>query len=373
MNMPNKSFISKLIAIAIISFITYFAITKVNDINNTISLFWRIMTPFFIGFGISYILNQPLESLKKRFKVKHGTGVAIIYLTLITIILIGASYFLPIIINNLISMSAEIPKGINQLNKLFQNIEWGPLETIVNQNMARLTKIISDISSFIINNLTGMLVSIGTGFMNIFFGMIISIYLLIDKDKLIKGFGELIYIFLGEEKGEDMMQLLDKANNVFSHYIIGLILEAIIVGIIATIVFTLTGVHYAVTLGFILCITNVIPYIGPFIGAIPAIGATLLYNPMLAVFVTVFIIVLQQFDANFIGPRIMNNLIGLDPIWIIFSITVGGGFFGFLGILLAIPTGAFIKIVLSQYLESYDKIHHNILAKSEEEENQQQS
>ncbi len=363
MNKLTKEHKYWLLRICLAVFLTYYAISKIDKVNALIGTFFAVMTPFFIGFGIAYILNQPMERLKKQFKIKHGLSVLIVYLSTIVIISLFSSYFIPIITGNIMTLSAEIPKGVNTLIAQVEKIDWGPLEKLVRENMPRIAEFITQFSNFIISNISGIMIKFGAAFMNIFFGIIISIYLLLDKEKLIASFKRTTFIFLGKKKGDTAIELFDEANAIFSHYIIGLIVEAIIVGIIATICFHFGGVRYAATLGFILCITNVIPYVGPVIGAIPAITATMLYNPILAIYVAVFIVILQQIDANFIGPKIMGNFIGLEPIWIIFSITIGGGFFGFLGILLAIPMGAFIKIVLTQYLERYDRKHHNIMDK----------
>jgi predicted PurR-regulated permease PerM len=108
------------------------------------------------------------------------------------------------------------------------------------------------------------------------------------------------------------------------------------------------GVRYAPILGLIICLTNMIPYFGAFIGAVPAVLATLMYDPIKAIWVAVFIIVLQQVDGNVIGPRVMGNYIGLEPIWIIFAIAFGGGFGGLLGMILAIPLGAVVKIIITR-------------------------
>ncbi len=125
-------------------------------------------------------------------------------------------------------------------------------------------------------------------------------------------------------------------------------------GCLAFIGLSILNVRYALVLAVIICFTNVIPYIGPFIGAVPAVVATLTYDPAKAFWVLIFILVLQQFDGNLIGPRVMGNYIGLAPIWIILSITIGGGFAGILGIILAIPTGAILKIVFTELVEKQE-------------------
>ncbi len=360
MNNQQKNFTYYIIIVAVAVFFTAFSIKQIESINAFIQQFINVLTPFFIGFGLAYVLGQPIKSLTKRFKLKHSMSLAVVYLSLIIIISLISAYLMPIVISNTITFANQLPNSVDKITNTFNNVDWGPLNTFIQSNINRIAELLTYISNFIFENLSNFLIGFGTAFMNIFFGIIISIYLLLDKDNLIKVLKKVTYITLGKHKGDVIKELAIEANDVFSHYIIGLIIESLTVGVLAYIGFKFMGVQYASTLAVIITVTNVIPYIGPFIGAIPAVTVTAFYNPMLALYIAIFIAVLQQIDANIIGPRIMGNFIGLSPIWIILSITVGGGLFGVLGVLLAIPTGALLKIIFTSLLNNYNKSHYNI-------------
>ncbi len=351
----KKTFIKVLTTICVAVFITAYAILQIDKINGLVSKFFLVLTPFIIGFAIAYILNMPISFIHKRFKLKYGLSILSMYLLLIIFISIFSAFVLPTVIESSYNLAVEISKGVGTLVRMVDKIDIAPIRAVLEGNINKIAEMLTNISNFIVINITSIFGTVAATFMNVFFGVIISIYMLIDKQKIIKLFKRIAVSLLGDQKGSDLIVHFREANVIFSNFISGLIVESVIVGIIAFIFFMLLGVKYAAVLALIITFTNVIPYVGPFIGAIPAITATLLYAPIKALWVAVFIAVLQQVDANFIGPRIMGNYIGLDPIWIILSITVGGGFFGVPGILLAIPTGAIIKITLSRMLQRREK------------------
>ncbi len=356
----EKSFISKLVAVCLAIFITAYAILQINTVNYLVLKMLDVLKPFVIGFAIAYILNKPIMFVHNRLKLKYGFSILSIYLVLLILLATFSAFVMPTIIDSGVSLALEISKGVGVLGNMVKNIDIKPVRTFLESNINKIAEGLTNISNFIVVNITSMFSAIAATFMNVFFGIIISIYMLIDKQKLVKLFKRTIIILFGQKRGDGLIKYFSEANLIFSSFISGLIIESLIVGIIAFIFFSLFNVKYAMILALVITFTNVIPYVGPFIGAIPAVTATLLYDPVKALWVAVFVAILQQVDANFIGPRVMGNYIGLDPIWIILSITIGGGFFGVPGILLAIPTGALIKIILSRKIEDYNDRHENI-------------
>ncbi len=346
----KKAFIKLLAIVCLAIFLTAYAIFQIDTINGLIIKSFSVMKPFIIGFAIAYILNMPISLVKKHLKLSDGLSILSVYLLLIIFISVFSAFVVPTVVESSYSLAVEISKGVGTLVGMVQKIDIEPIRAVLEGNINKIAETLTDISNFIVVNITSVFGTVAATFMNVFFGIIISIYMLIDKQKIIKLFKRIAISLLGDHKGNDLIEHFREANVIFSSFISGLIVESVIVGIIAFIFFTVLGIKYAAVLALIITFTNVIPYVGPFIGAIPAVTATLLYDPVKALWVAIFIAVLQQIDANVIGPRIMGNYIGLDPIWIILSITIGGGFFGVAGILLAIPTAAIIKITLSRML-----------------------
>ncbi len=345
--------------------LTYFLTSHLPGIQTQVGRFFKLLTPFYVGFAIAYILNRPLNYIQEKLKMKRSSAIASIYLGLIFIITLFVSYLLPQIVQNSVNLVQEISKWISTQNLTTLTSGLGPFEKLVNDNIAKMADVMSTVSNFIIGNITVFFGNLASMLMQTIMGTIISIYMLADKDKFLKLSKRVTSILFSKEKSERIRKFAVNVNEIFSHFMTGLIVEALIVGVLAFIGLTLMGIKYAPILAVIICFTNVIPYVGPFIGAVPAIIATLTYDPMKAIWVALFIVVLQQFDGNFIGPKIMGNFIGLGPIWIILAITVGGGYAGLIGMVLSVPIAAILKIIFSELLDKKQKKNSELLTHSE--------
>lgn len=326
-------------------------IIKFDHLAWYVEKFFGVLRPFYIGFAIAYILDRPVGFFEKKFKSKRGLSVLVVYLGLIGILITFGVLILPSVIDSSVKLVNELSRGVADLPNTFNFIDNPELQSALKSNLNRLTELMGSFTNFLVENVTKLFMSVTSTLLNVIFGIIISIYMLIDKEKIRTLFSNIVKILFNKENSKRIHHFLEDVNTIFGHFITGLIIEALIVGVLAFIGMTILKVRYAPVLAVIICFTNVIPYIGPFIGAVPAVAATMMYDPTLAIWVLVFIAILQQIDGNFIGPKVMGNYIGLDPIWIILSITIGGGFLGMLGIMLAIPTGAIIKIILTHLLD----------------------
>lgn len=350
----KKRFIEYLTIFFVGVIITYLIISHLPNMQNMVGNLLAVLTPFYIGFGIAYILNRPISFIERKFNAKRGFVIAGTYIGLLAFIATFLSLMLPQIVSSSLRLVSDITAWVTTQNFDIAQYNLGPIEGILQDNLNKMAEILSTVSNILLENLTKMLVSVSSALMTTVFGIIISIYMLADKESMMKLGAKLIHAFFNEKRAQRIVEFAGNVNNIFSHFISGLIVEALIVGCLAFIGLSILNVRYALVLAVIICFTNVIPYIGPFIGAVPAVVATLTYDPAKAFWVLIFILVLQQFDGNLIGPRVMGNYIGLAPIWIILSITIGGGFAGILGIILAIPTGAILKIVFTELVEKQE-------------------
>lgn len=352
MNFNDKKNFAEYIAIVCVGLlITYLLASNIPGIQVQVGRFFKLLTPFYIGFGIAYILNRPISFIHKKMKWKRGLVIAGTYLGIILMIALFVSYLLPQIATNSLALGQAISEWIGQQNTQLTNFDFGPLQKVVNDNLNKLTEIMGTASNFLLANISTFFGGLAAILMQTIMGIIISIYMLADSHKMAELSKKVLRAIFKDEKTQKITGFFARVNEVFSHFLTGLIVEALVVGCLAFIGLTLLGAKYALILAVIICFTNVIPYVGPFIGAVPAIIATLTYDPMKALWVALFIVVLQQLDGNVIGPRIMGNFIGLSPIWIILAITLGGGYAGLLGMILSIPLAAIIKIVLSELMD----------------------
>ena len=183
--------------------------------------------------------------------------------------------------------------------------------------------------------------------------------MLYDKEKIALGCKKLLYAYFPANKACTIINFFKMSHDIFYNYIIGKLIDSLIIGFLAFIGFKfIIKINNALFLSFIIFLTNIIPYFGPFIGAIFPITMTLVYSPIKALWVALFIFILQQLDGNFIGPKIMGEQVGLSSLWIISSVLIGGSLFGIIGVFLSVPIAAIIKFSLDKYIQR--KININI-------------
>ena len=178
----------------------------------------------------------------------------------------------------------------------------------------------------------------------------IAFYMLLDKERFSLKAKKGIYTFFPKEKADVILRSAIRTHHIFQNFIVGKAVDSLIIGILAFIGLNLMKAPYPLILSLIIGVTNMIPYFGPFIGAIPAILITLLIDPPLAIAVGIFVLILQQFDGNYLGPKILGNSVDLNPLWIILAVLIGGAFMGPVGMFVGVPVFATIKTFASEYV-----------------------
>ena len=183
--------------------------------------------------------------------------------------------------------------------------------------------------------------------LNFLIGLIVSVYLLFSKEQYSAQCKKMTYAFLKTNHANMLLHLTKKSNEIFGGFIIGKIIDSAIIGVLCFIGLSLIKMPYTLLVSVIVGVTNVIPFFGPYIGAIPSAFLILLSDPKKGLYFIIFILVLQQIDGNVIGPKILGNSTGLSPFWVVFSILIGGGMFGFVGMIMGVPTFAVIYYIIS--------------------------
>ncbi|MBR4026671.1 MAG: AI-2E family transporter [Lachnospiraceae bacterium] len=184
--------------------------------------------------------------------------------------------------------------------------------------------------------------------LNFIIGIIVAVYVMSIKETLVGQAKKLVYAFFSVNKGNRIIRTVRKSNEIFGGFIIGKIVDSAIIGVIAYFGCLILKMPSTILIAVIIGVTNVIPFFGPFIGAIPAILLVLIQSPIHAVYLAIFILVLQQVDGNIIGPKILGDTTGLSSFWVLFAILIAGGIFGFLGMLLGVPVFAVIYYILQE-------------------------
>lgn len=332
--------------------ITQFLNTNLHTISN-------LLTPFFIGFIIAYIINQPMKVLENKFKIKRGLSIIIIYGALICFVIFAWLFIVPTIKSNLNDIYTSLPKGIEQfqifLNDIYSNIKFDiSAPDIKNQISDFITKVVLPVftsaaatMSDILINTTSVVVNY---VVNIFLGIVISIYLLLSKEKAIFAVKIISKKILKNNysKVKEFFNVLDKNIGV---YLVAKAMDSTLYGIICSIVLSLAGSKYALLLGLVAGLTNMIPFFGPIIGTIIAVVANLLFSFDKAIIVLVAMIIVQQLESAILEPFFVGKQVGVPPIFTILAVTFASKYTGLIGILLSVPVMGVILMYVNRFLK----------------------
>lgn len=325
-----------------------------------------ILMPFIGAILLSYILYIPvrkMENLVRKIPIKfiskraRGFSVLSVYMIAIAIIVIAIKFVLPAISSSIIDLVKNIPgyyeNAISFVNTL-------PANTIIDkENLEQVLQGLQniDFNQFInVENVTGAAAKGVMGFTNVVFDLfvtvVVSIYLLLERMQILKFIRKLAGAMLDRKTYKRLGNYFRKTNEIFYNFLSSQVIDAVVVGILMSVALSIMNVKYAILLGFMIGLFNIIPYFGAIIGVVIAVIITMFTGGFTqALIMTAVVIILQQIDANIINPKIVGTSLELSPILIIFAVTVGGAYFGILGMFLAVPVIAILKILLLDYIE----------------------
>lgn len=365
----NDKYFTISIYALIVVFISVLIIKAVISSSETIATLKGIMNvlmPFCIGILIAYVLNPLITRLEQFFyrkfkRKKHGLSmvlsIAITYIVCLGLILLTLSYIIPQIINSITEIINYIPETytalisfLNNLNEHFPNLDLEFLNQMAQSVIPDLINYLRNFTAELVPTLYVLSVSIVQWLVNLLIAIIVSIYLLAGKNDLFRSMRYMLYAFIPKKKLTPCLTTLSECNKIFSNFVVGKFIDSSIIGVLCFILMNIFRMPYALLISAIVGVTNMIPYFGPFIGAIPGIFILLMVSPFKALGFSVLILALQQFDGLILGPKILGDSTGLRPLWIIFAITVGGSFAGVLGMFLGVPTVAVIRYLFLGYI-----------------------
>ena len=343
-----------LIVAVVLAFIAIQVILNYNNVFLLIGKAVNILYPFILAFIIAYILNPVMNFLEKNLSLKRGQSILVTYAFIVMVIVVFSIVVMPKIFSSVIEIAQNIPSFSAEIYKWIYDHK---ISTLVNSgdfvknNAGSLVRKFSELTSNWANVILTTTISFTSSLINILFGLIISIYILFDKEKFKEVGKNLTFITFKEKWANNIIELFKNVNNMISLYIGTKAIDSLIIGAICFVGLILFKSPYAMLISIIVAVTNMIPYFGPFMGMIPPFVINLFYDPKRALWILLFLILLQQFDAWFLEPKLVGNKVGLSPFLIILGITIGGSLFGIWGMLLASPVTAVIKIYVSRWFE----------------------
>ena len=354
----------------------YFILLNFDTVQRFFENAFTAIGPVFTGLIFAYLLNPAVVMLEKHVsklltrraknpaKARKTARVISTFVTVIAAVFLIALLFVlvvPEVAGSVTAIAGELPQDMDEFTsrinqKVQENSRLSTLYGLVSQYLAEPLE--NWVNSGILNNASVWMGYLATGIVgafnlvyNLCVGLIICFYLLIGKERFMRQGGKVLYVLLKPNRAEWILRRLNGANRTFSSAILGKILDSIIIGMICFIGVRILQTPYSALIAVIVGVTNLIPFFGPFIGAIPSTLLVLMHDPMKALYFVIFIVVLQQFDCNILDPKIVGGSIGLPAFWSLFACLLGGGLFGLLGLLLGVPTFAVLYNLCKELID----------------------
>lgn len=383
----NQADMKKYAQIAFVAFVTFcccilffFFIYRYNGFASYWQKLMGILQPIIMGFVIAYLTNPIMMFLEKHLltflrprmksekKAKKtartlGTVGALLFFVLMIFLLLDM--MIPELIKSVQNLVTSLPKEANDFVAWIQDVLSGDskLAELLGTGVFSMTDYVENLiqGEFLpmvnkyFSSITTGVITITTGvfgvlrvFFNFVVGLVIAIYLLLGKETFIGQGKKMVYTLFSPKQGNRVIHVVRVTDKMFGGFISGKILDSAIIGVICYIGLVIMGIPYSLLVAVIVGVTNVVPFFGPYVGAAPSFVLIALAEPVKGLYFLIFIVVLQQIDGNIIGPKILGESTGLSSFWVVFAILVGGGLFGFLGMLLGVPAFAVIYYLIRE-------------------------
>ncbi|MCD7708525.1 MAG: AI-2E family transporter [Clostridiales bacterium] len=369
--------IIKISAAVFITFVccvlVFFLCFRYQAFVKVVKKIFKAAEPVIIGLVLAYLLNPVMKAVEGFFykrlvvrmkregrakSISRGLGILGAILFLLLIIVLLAVAIIPAVIRSAMHLFDTVPTYVENFTDMLENGKLGEYE-IVQRLGDYLNEITSDVWGWLQNTvlpqaqdyivkIAGGIVSVGRTILNCIVGIFVLAYMLVIKEKLTSQGKKLIYAVLPARAGNVVLDLIRKADEIFGGFIIGKIIDSAIIGVIAYCGCRIMSIPDAILVAVIIGVTNIIPVFGPFIGAIPSVLLVVIQSPWHALYLAIFILVLQQIDGNLIGPKILGNSTGLSSFWVITAIIIGGGLFGVIGMILGVPVFGMCYYIVRQ-------------------------
>ncbi|OOB76823.1 MAG: hypothetical protein BEN19_03870 [Epulopiscium sp. Nuni2H_MBin003] len=339
-------------------------------IDNVISIFSSV----FVGFIIAYLMNPSMNFFERHlcnflnpttssmYKTIRRISIGVVYFILFGTIYLFIIFLIPQLVDNIMYFVENVQANVNQITRFLAISEEyiSDLEVIPDDVVQEIFDLI-DINAIIdilINSLNTIIstfiasaVSITGIIFDAIISLIVAIYVLAQKETFANGSTRIVYAIFKRERAVKILAVAKEAHLMMIRFFVGKSLDSLIIGIICFVGLWIMKNPYALLISLIIGVFNMIPYFGPFIGAVPSVLITIFVGVWEAAMLIIFILVLQQFDGLYLGPKILGDSLGITPFWIISSVTIGGGIAGALGMFLACPITAVAILVTNRWID----------------------
>lgn len=350
----------------------YHVLANLQAVNDWVFNLFYPISPLFYGFVIAYLLNPILiylERIFKKFKfsskvrpgIIRSMALALTYLTTGALFVVFGFIILPEVFHSLKTMASQIHNYVDSAEQFARELISSVPQSLIQPDAAErfsdmVGQTVRDFISLLgdsIPKMLGVAYNIGAIVLQMLVGLIVSVYLLYSKEKFMGQLRKLLCAFLPIKRVARMSAIARTTDLMFGRFITGKIIDSILIGILCYIGMAIMRMPNTVLVSFIIGITNLLPFFGPFLGAIPSFFLIAFISPTQAVIFLLFILALQQLDGNIIGPMILGDSTGLSPMWVVFAILFFGGAFGFIGMFIGVPTFAVIYWIIKNKIVAH--------------------
>lgn len=367
---------------AMVIIVFYFCVARYKGLAIALDTINQVLQPILMGFAMAYLMNPIMKFIEQqagrvsryiREKTGYQFGPKMKKATRTIASILAVAILIAVVVAFL---SMVIPQFIKTINELIRNIhakvggvlDWVDeitgyrfkeqlagarqsknIDKAIDKGIEMVRRYLNvESNNQLVSLLTSWGVNVGHFFVNLVIGVFVAVYSLGSKEKLKAVFKKLIYAIFPLKAANEVMCTVRKANEIFYGFIIGKIIDSIIIGILCYFAMLLFGFPYALVCSAIIGVTNVIPVFGPYIGAVPTVTLIFVNEPMQGIYFLLFVLVLQQIDGNLIGPKILGDSTGISPFLVLVAIVAGGGMFGIVGMILGVPTMALLVYIVGR-------------------------
>ena len=349
----------QLLIVLIVAILFYVGLNHFSVVTVRINQFMGVLSPFIVGFAIAYLLNTPMCFFERKLfpnhRFKRALSILLVYVLAFAVVAILLGLIVPQVVQSVKDLAGNMQTYLTSLDQLVQDLtEQFDLDAdAINDMFGNFQNMISNMTAKAAEALPQLLdvgFAIGSGVISGITALISSIYMLAGKDRLVPQLKKLLYATVSKRRSDWLLGVCGQANRVFVGFINGKIIDSAIIGVLCFILCAIFQIPYPMLVSVTVGVTNVIPFFGPIIGAIPCLFILVIVDPWAALRFFALVIGLQQFDGNILGPKILGDSTGLSAIWVLISIVTCGGLFGFPGMILGVPTFAVLYALVREWV-----------------------
>ncbi len=356
----------------------YVALSHFSTFLNIIQIILSNSWPIFIGIMITYVVNPLVDLLElklfgkvRKEKLRHNISVVVAIVLVFVVVAVILIALIPQIVGSVMHFIRNLDFYVQNIRNLLADLNAFAMER--NIDISGVTTVSEDLVDQIaaaarsnINTILNTSYNIGRGVFNGIIGFILAVYFMIGKKQIGGGFERTFRLMLSEKRFAESSKFWIRCNNILTRYVVGDLLDGMIVGVVNFIFMVITDMPYGVLVSVVVGVTNLAPTFGPIIGAV--IGAFILVwqNPWNAFWFLIFTMILQTFDGYILKPKLFGNTLGVSPAWILIAIILGGRIFGMIGVLLAIPLTAILDYLYDSWVIMMERKRKEEKEKKEE-------